>query len=174
MKTAKKGRKEGSPVQNFDQIYTAYYQVVFRYILTLTRDPDTAEEVTQQAFFQALKKIDRFRGDCALESWLCQIAKNTYLSMQRKNKRLSGESPADAAAAAETDVQSALEQQETADRLFTLLHQLPEPYKEVFWLRTFGERSFSEIAAIFGKTESWARVTYHRAKRKLQEGMESE
>ena len=157
-------------MQDFDQVYTAYYQVVFRYSLALTHDRDTAEEVTQQAFFQALKKIDRFRGECALESWLCRIAKNVYLSMLRKNRQISAEP--EGMPAVEDTVQTALEDAETADRLFTLLHQLPEPYKEVFWLRTFGERSVGEIAALFGKTESWARVTYHRAKGKLQKGLD--
>lgn len=157
-------------MQDFDQVYTAYYQVIFRYSLALTHDRDTAEEVTQQAFFQALKKIDRFRGECALESWLCRIAKNVYLSMLRKNRQISAEP--EGMPAVEDTVQTALEDAETADRLFTLLHQLPEPYKEVFWLRTFGERSFGEIAALFGKTESWARVTYHRAKGKLQKGLD--
>ena len=157
-------------MQDFDQVYTAYYQVVFRYSLALTHDRDTAEEVTQQAFFQALKKIDRFRGECALESWLCRIAKNVYLSMLRKNRQISAEP--EGMPAVDDTVQTAWEDAETADRLFTLLHQLPEPYKEVFWLRTFGERSFGEIAALFGKTESWARVTYHRAKGKLQKGLD--
>lgn len=159
-------------MEDFDQVYIAYYQVVFRFALTLTHERDTAEEVTQQAFFQALKKIDRFRGECALESWLCRIAKNVYLSMLRKNRRIlrTAEQPEDMPGTEDT-VQTALEDAETADRLFTLLHQLPEPYKEVFWLRTFGERSFGEIAALFGKTESWARVTYHRAKGKLQKGL---
>ena len=157
-------------MQDFDQVYTAYYQVIFRYSLALTHDRDTAEEVTQQAFFQALKKIDRFRGECALESWLCRIAKNVYLSMLRKNRQISAEP--EGMPAVEDTVQTALEDAETADRLFTLLHQLPEPYKEVFWLRTFGERSFGEIAALFGKTGGWARVTYHRAKGKLQKGLD--
>ena len=157
-------------MEDFDQVYIAYYQVVFRFALALTHDRDTAEEVTQQAFFQALKKIDRFRGECALESWLCRIAKNVYLSMLRKNRQISAEP--EGMPAVEDTVQTALEDAETADRLFTLLHQLPEPYKEVFWLRTFGERSFGEIAALFGKTESWARVTYHRAKGKLQKGLD--
>lgn len=160
-------------MEDFDQVYIAYYQVVFRFALTLTHERDTAEEVTQQAFFQALKKIDRFRGECALESWLCRIAKNVYLSMLRKNRRIlrTADQPEDMPGTEDT-VQTALEDAETADRLFTLLHQLPEPYKEVFWLRTFGERSFGEIAALFGKTESWARVTYHRAKGKLQKGLD--
>ena len=61
---------------------------------------------------------------------------------------------------------------EDARRLHILLHALPEPYKEVFSLRTFGELPFSQIGELFGKTESWARVTYFRARRKLKEGFD--
>ena len=49
------------------------------------------------------------------------------------------------------------------------LHSMEEPYREVFELRVFGELSFLQISQIFGKTESWARVTYHRARLKIQE-----
>ena len=52
-----------------------------------------------------------------------------------------------------------------------ILHELPEPYKEVFQLRVFGELAFGQIGRIFGKTETWARVTYHRARLKIQERM---
>lgn len=48
-----------------------------------------------------------------------------------------------------------------------VLHGLKEPYKEVFMLRLFGELSFDHISQIFGRTESWARVTYHRARMKI-------
>ena len=58
-----------------------------------------------------------------------------------------------------------------AFRIHVVLHNLEEPYKEVFQLRVFGELSFAQIASIFGKTEAWARVTYHRAKLKIQERM---
>lgn len=54
------------------------------------------------------------------------------------------------------------------------LHGLSEPYREVFWMRTFGELSFKEIGKIHGKTESWARVTYHRARLMLKEGYSDE
>ncbi len=53
-----------------------------------------------------------------------------------------------------------------------VLHRLEEPYKEVFWLRTFGELPFSQIASLFEKAESWARVMYHRAKMKIKEELQ--
>ena len=58
---------------------------------------------------------------------------------------------------------------ETAYAIHEVLHTLNEPYKEVFWLRTFGELSYGQIAALFGKSESWARVTYYRAKIMIKE-----
>ena len=61
---------------------------------------------------------------------------------------------------------------ESSFAIHKLLHELEEPYKEVFELRVFGELSFAEIAEIFGRTESWARVTYHRAKLKIKERMD--
>ena len=54
------------------------------------------------------------------------------------------------------------------------LHHLNEPYKEVFMLRVLGELKFQEIAGLFGKSESWAKVTFYRAKDKLIELMEAE
>jgi RNA polymerase sigma-70 factor (ECF subfamily) len=75
------------------------------------------------------------------------------------------EEPPDPHPAAETQT----EQKDTALRIHLLLHQMKEPYKEVFQLRVFGELSFKEIGMIFSKTENWARVTYHRAKLILQE-----
>ena len=59
-----------------------------------------------------------------------------------------------------------------AFRIHEYLHNMEEPYKEVFQLRVFGELSFADIGKIFHKTESWARVTYHRARLKLQEKMQ--
>lgn len=157
--------------QDFDQIYLSCYQVVYRYALTLTRNPSEAEEIAQQTFFQALKKADQFRGDCAIESWLCGIAKNCWISILRKRKHQSDTPPPEPASGS---LEEMLLDRERSDQLFQLLHQLEEPYREVFWLRVFGERSFREIAGLFGKTESWARVTYYRARARLQERMDSE
>lgn len=66
----------------------------------------------------------------------------------------------------------AVEDKDTALRIHLVLHELEEPYKEVFQLRVFGELPFAQIGMIFGKTENWARVTYHRARLKIKERMD--
>ncbi len=157
-------------LDEFDKIYSEYYDVVFRYAVSLCGDEKFAEEITQEAFFKALKSVDKFRGDCKLGVWLCQIAKNTFLTLVKRQKQ-NVDYPLEAFPAV-SSLEEKLIDKETAQQIHRLLHELDEPYKEVFWMRVFGELSFAEIAALFGKTESWARVTYHRAKLKIKEGMQ--
>lgn len=153
---------------DFEEIYRLYFADVYRYALALSRDEQTAEEVTQAAFVKALTAIDSFRGECRLRVWLCQIARNQYLSLCRERRR----STDPASEAGDGGIEEAFADREAAARLHRLLHDLPEPYKEVFSLRTFGELPFSQIGELFGKTESWARVTYFRARQKLKEGLD--
>lgn len=155
-------------MEDFRKVYDLYFRDVYKYALSLSRDPHVAEEVTQETFFKALKTIDSFRGQCRLYVWLCQIAKNTYFTYSRKQNRavpeaegLSGES-----------LEDHLLTKESAFEIHKALHRLSEPYKEVFSLRVFGELPFSQIGELFGKTESWARVTYHRARMKIKEEMQ--
>ena len=158
-------------MKEFDQIYAEYYGAVYGYCLRLTRDPHLAEEVCQEAFFKALKAIDSFHGESKLSVWLCQIAKNTWFTLQKKRRRTQAPPP-DEAWPDPADLEERFEDKDTALRIHQALHQLPDPYREVFWLRAFGELSFAQIAALFEKTESWARVTYHRARLKLKEELE--
>lgn len=156
-------------MDDFERIYAEYYDAVYGYCLRLTHDHHLAEEVTQESFFKALKTIDSFHGECRLQVWLCQIAKNTYFSLLKKRKHtapMEGDWPDPA------DLEERLGDKEEALQIHRVLHTLPEPYREVFWLRTFGELSFSQIGGLFGKTESWARVTYHRARLKIKEELE--
>ena len=150
----------------FQQVYELYFKDVYKYVLALCRDEHMAEEVTQETFFKALKSIDSFRGQCKLYVWLCQIAKNTYYSMAAKNKTSRIEELPENAGDA---LESALLTKESAFEIHRILHDLEEPYKEVFSLRVFGELSFRQIGQLFEKTESWARVTYHRARLKIRE-----
>lgn len=166
------GRK-GNGMAEFDQVYGEYFDTVYGYVLRLCRDPSLAEEVTQEAFFKALKAIDSFQGDCRLDVWLCQIAKNTYFKLAARRKR-RGDLPPEEALPSPEDLAARLEDKDAADAIHRALHRLEEPYREVFWLRVFGELDFRRIAGLFGKTESWARVTYHRAKLKIRERMEEE
>lgn len=150
---------------DFEEVYRRYFADVYQYVLALSRDEATAEEVTQETFFKALTAIDNFRGDCQLRVWLCQIARNQYLSLCRERKRFG----VAAEELGDDGIEAGFDDREDAKKLHRLLHGLPEPYKEVFSLRTFGELPFSQIGELFGKTESWARVTYFRARRKLKE-----
>ncbi len=128
--------------------------------------------MTEETFFKALRSADRFEGRCSVRVWLCQIAKNSYFSYLKKQKRLTGEEPPETFPASGESMEKMLADKELAFLLHRCLHSLKEPYKEVFSLRVFGELPFGKIAMLFGKTEHWACVTYHRAKEKIQKGME--
>ena len=123
--------------------------------------------MTQETFYKALQKLNNFDGKGEIFVWLCQIAKNTYLSMLQK-RRAGEELPNPS----EESLEERLLTKESAFEIHRILHALEEPYKEVFSLRTFGELPFKQIGALFGKTESWARVTYHRARLKIKEELQ--
>ena len=154
---------------DFEEIYAVYFDDVYRYLLALSGDEGTAEELTSETFFRALGALDRFRGDCSVRVWLCQIAKNLFCSHKRREGRLA---PLEEAGLAGEGCEAAVEDRSEAERIRILLHGLKEPYKEVFMWRVYGEKSFREIAELFGKTENWACVTYHRARKMIREGLE--
>ena len=153
-----------------EKLYEAYYMRVFSYVMTLSGDRTEAEEITQETMFRAISKKNSFRGESDEVTWLCAIAKNYWLDEKRRGKRT------EAMPEEMTDLGSGPEQaavdRDSSFRIHMALHQLEEPYREVFELRVFGELSFREIGMIFSKTENWARVTYHRARLKLQERMD--
>ena len=149
-------------------VYEEFAPVVYKYLFCLTRDRALSEELTQETFYQAMKSVKNFRGECKISVWLCQIAKNTYISMCRRNKHL--DSNADTALlSVGGSIEDSFCDRETAFAIHKVLHALEEPYKEVFSLRIFGELSFRQIGELFGRTETWARVTYHRAKLRIKE-----
>ncbi|MDR1060941.1 MAG: RNA polymerase sigma factor [Clostridiales bacterium] len=155
---------------DFEQIYSEHFSGVYKYVLSLSQDEAIAEEVAQETFFKAMRNIGKFSGACKLYVWLCQIAKNTYFSLCQKRKRHASGAGADDLPA-DTDIEAGYLDRDAAKRLHVLLHDLSEPYKEVFALRVFGELPFSQIGELFGKTDSWARLIFYRAKKQLQEGM---
>lgn len=161
----------------FEDVYKYYYHDVYCFLLAMSKSPETAEEITQETFYRALKSIHKFKGECSLKSWLCQIAKNTYLNDLKKQKifekkeinqeflkHLQKDSTEE-----ELDAEAIYLRKEEKLSIYKILHSLDEPYKEVFTLRTVGDLSFKEIGEIFERKEGWARVTYHRAKLKIQE-----
>ena len=159
---------------NIEELYRTYFDIVYRYIRSISQDGSLAEEVTQETFFKALKKADQFRGDCDVRVWLCQIAKNTlYDHLKKQKKQLLGDEKLEKAESAGGELlEEKLAQRSQAMEIHKVLHRLSEPYKEVFSLRTFGELTFREIGMLFGKSEDWARVTYYRARVKIREELE--
>lgn len=154
---------------DFDKLYNTYYMRVYSFVMTIVKSAHIAEEVTQQTFYKALNSLSRFDGRSDEFTWLCAIAKNTALDELKRQSRLIPPDEELPYSNKGKSIEQAAEDDILTLRLHQLLHEMEEPYKEVFSLRVFGELSFAKIGIIFGKTENWARVTYHRAKLKLQE-----
>lgn len=155
----------------FETVYRTYFRDVELYLRAICKDESLAEELTEQVFFQALKALPKFRGDCDVRTWLCAMGRNCYLSHLRKTRPSENIDELQI-----PDPRASIEEQmidrSQAMTIHRLLHDLPEPYKEVFSLRIFGQLSFEDIGSLFGRTANWACVTYHRARRKIQEQME--
>lgn len=159
----------------FEEIFVKYFNDVYKFLLRMSGNKDIAEEITSETFFKAMKSIDSFRGDCELSVWLCQIAKNSYYSYLKKNKKLvSSDDPALTLTESTPDVAEIVTDNESAWYIKKVLHTISNPYKEVFMWRVFAEMSFEQIGKLFGKSANWACVTYHRAKKMIIERLEEQ
>ena len=151
---------------DFEAVYNLYSKDVLRFCVSLCNNIAVAEDITSETFLKAMKAGGEFEGKKSVKVWLCQIAKNTYYDHLRKNSKLTAlqdDMPSS------SDFELELLDKAEALKIHKLLHKLDEPYKEIFSLRIFSELSFAEIGEIFERSESWARVTFHRAKLKLKE-----
>lgn len=158
---------------DYEKMYEACYMQVYSYVMTLCRSTTLAEEITQNTFLKAMTagKNAGFRQAADPVTWLCAIAKNLFADEMRRN-RTRADMPDDIVSG--DDIETAAADKELSYQIHVVLHSLDEPYKEVFQLRVFGELPFAKIAALFGKTENWARVTYHRARLMIQERMDDQ
>lgn len=153
---------------SFEELYQVYFQEIYLYLKSISRSESVAEEITQETFFKALKNIHSFDGSKDIRAWLFTIAKNTYFSYYKQNKRDTNFEPEGNSIILE----SKLIINEEAFKVHQFIHMMEEPYKEVFTLRTFGELPFEQIGLLFEKSSGWARVTYYRAKKKIIKYME--
>lgn len=148
------------------EIYEQHAEQVGKYLITLCRNADVAEELTQETFYQAIRSIDNYNGDCKMSVWLCQIAKHTYYKYV--DRQVKQANPIHTMHQ-ETSLEREFIENENKVELFRIIHLLDEPYKEIVLLRLLGDLSFKEIGEIHQKKENWARVTFYRAKLKLRE-----
>ena len=153
----------------FETLFRDKQPFVYRYLVKLTQDAALAEELTQETFFRAYMNYSGLRDKDKASVWLCQIAKNAYFAWYNEQKK-RGTLPEDADGE-DPSLEEAFERRELSGKALACLHALEEPYKEVFMLSVFGGFSLKDVSAIFGKSESWARVTFYRARLKLMERM---
>lgn len=161
---------------DFEEIYKKHFSDVYRYILKLSGDQYIAEEITSETFLKAIKSIDSFRGDCDIRVWLCQIAKNCYFSYIKKHgDERNGElNEAVLSLPEEKSISEKIQERSEALRVQKILFELGDPYKDVFMWRFYAELSFKEIGMIYGKSENWACVTYHRTRKMIKERLEAD
>ena len=159
---------------DFEEIYRTYFNDVFVYIRKLSGDENIAEEITSQTFFKALSSINKFKGECDVRVWLCQIAKNCYFTYLKKNSKTENIDNLEVLNIQDfiCDINEIISNQEQSKLIQIALHTIPEPYKEVFMWRVFAELNFKEIGQIFDKSDNWACVTYHRARNMIKEKLE--
>ena len=155
-------------MQNMEQIYKEYFEIVNKYLFCLTHSNDISEELTQETFCRAVEKIDTYRGDCKMSVWLCQIAKYTWYDYCRKNKRETNLINLLNIEEVDTPENEVISKDEKIE-LYKKMQGLDEKTREVVYLRITGELSFKEIGVILNKTENWARLTFYRGKIKLKE-----
>ena len=156
-------------MQDMEQIYTQYIETVNKYLFCLTHNNDISEELTQETFYKAVKKIDTYKGECKMSVWLCQIAKNLWYDYCKKNKKvISVEEELLGSYSTDTTEERVILNDEKIS-LFRKIQKLDEKTREVIYLRITGELTFKEIGIILNKTENWARVTFYRGKNQLKE-----
>ena len=155
----------------FESIYREYFRDVELYLRAICKDESLAEELTEQVFFQALKALPTFRGDCDIRTWLCAMGRNCYLSHLRKAKHTEDIDEVQIPDPRKP-IDEYISDKQQAFAIHRILHDMKEPYKEVFSLRVFGQLSFQDIGGLFGRTANWACVTYHRARQKILDEME--
>ena len=154
-------------LDDLEKLCNLHYKYVKSYALSLCLNEALAEDITQETFYNAIKKIDTFKNDCKIETWLCSIARNIYLnSKRRKQTENISDYPN---LVADSNLEDNVIKDENIKRILAEAVKLETPYKEVFYMKTLGDMPYSTIADVFEKTENWARVTYFRAKKQIEE-----
>ena len=157
-------------MQDMELLYKEYFETIYKYLFCLTHDYDISEDLTQETFYKAVKKINTYKGECKMSTWLCQIAKNLWYDYLKKNKFIKDIDDNDLIKIEESYlVDEQVIQKEEKLILYKKMQILDEKTREVMYLRITGELSFKEIGIIMNKTENWARVTFYRGKNQLKE-----
>ena len=157
---------------DFEKIYSIYFKDVYYFLLSLSKDKEVAEDITSETFFKALKNIENFRGDSSIKTYLFQIAKNSYFDYLGKNKKIVSLDDFESIEKGSINTEDEFLEREESAHLRNLVETLKEPQKSIIKLRIWEELSFKDIGTVYGKSENWACVTFHRAKKILKNKLE--
>ena len=162
--------------QNIEEIYKKHMKSVYKYIFCLCNDKFLAEEITQETFYIAMKEIYKFRDECKIQVWLCQIAKHLYYKGQKRKRKMIlvsmdaeiGEIKSD------INIEQEIVEREEKEELYKQIQKLDDTRRELVHLRLTKELSFKDIAQILGKTEAWTLVEFYRCKENIKGGVNYE
>ncbi|WP_287714571.1 RNA polymerase sigma factor [Blautia sp.] len=163
-------------MQEFQELYEKYSQYVYHFMLKLTNsNPDLADELTQETFFQVYLSLPKYKGDSSILTWICGIAKNICRRHYKKNpitvefEKIEFEFLRDGEF---ITMEEKAEQKDMFLRIVQEIMKLKEKYRDVLIYRLFLDMSFHEIAEIMGIKENSAKVIYHRGKNMIRGRME--
>ncbi len=155
---------------------------VYRYLLSMARDPDTAEDLTQETFLRALRGLGGLRDRAALVSWLDRVATNVFLDWVRAEGRrrqayTGGQEGQDADLIAEIPdpgmrVDRRVEQAQMSKCVRGFVDELPDDYRAVILLHDAHGLSSQEIAEILGVSVATAKIRIHRARARLRTALQ--
>lgn len=168
-------RWKGGTMNELEKIYVEIQPRIFAFFYVKTTDSAIAEDLTHDVFYHALKGFSSFQGKSSIQTWIFSIAQNVLKKYYRSKKYYRNlenmltedqnpvpPSPEDLYILKEINLEFAKH-----------MDKLDDISKEIVILRIYGELSFQEIGELLGKSENYTRVTFHRAKIKLQKEMRS-
>ncbi|MCI9366334.1 MAG: sigma-70 family RNA polymerase sigma factor [Clostridia bacterium] len=153
---------------DMEELYNEYFKMVYKYLICLTHNNEIAEDLTQETFCKAIYRINTFKQDCKISTWLCTIAKNLWIDELKKNKKLDLAN-IDNLIDKQFNLEEDFFREQDKRELYKKINELDELTKRIFYLKLVENLTFKEIGDIMGKNEVWARVKFYRAKLKIKE-----
>lgn len=159
-----------------DAIYIKYCKCVYNFLYKLTNDIELSEELTQETFYTAIKKINTLNKKERIRTWLYQIAKNKWKDYLRKNKKANIDSEENTVEnlVANYDIEEDMIAKDNIIEFYKKIHMLDIDTREIIYLKIIRNFTFKEISQILGKNEEWARTKFYRGKLKLKESLKDE
>ena len=159
-----------------DAIYKKYCKCVYNFLYKLTNDIELSEELTQETFYTAIKKINTLNKKESIRTWLYQIAKNKWKDYLKKNKKANIDLDENTVEnlVANYDIEEDMIAKDNIIEFYRKIHMLDIDTREIIYLKIIRNFTFKEISQILGKNEEWARTKFYRGKLKLKESLKDE